>query len=92
MIDYNYERFKLVRFTTLYDYNEMLAYNRTFRLPSVPLANGRQIENDLSENVIFRVKWDFLFHHGSDSFRTHFQKNATLPNEMWMNKNFYFQK
>ena len=56
MIDYNYERFKLVRFTTLYDYNEMLAYNRTFRLPSVPLANGRQIENDLSENVIFRVK------------------------------------
>ena len=34
----------------------MLAYNRTFRLPSIPLANGRQIENDFSENVIFRVK------------------------------------
>lgn len=22
----------------------------------------------------------------------HISKNATLPNEMWMNKNFYFQK
>ena len=70
----------------------MLAYNRTFRLPSIPLANGRQIENDFSENVIFRVKWDFLFQHGSGSFRTNFKKNTTLLNEMWMNTNFYFHK